>query len=613
MKVRNEKRGNDLNDLCGTAARSAAELVEGILGGVRGTKSWELRDAVKGIFEGLGWRVLGEGVPLVGHRSKETYTVDLLMKGPKHWYTPEGVYKKFGLYYGKVFPRREVYERTKTDSNESVIARYLYGLVHDAGLDGRRIILATDGEFPRGDRARAAGEGVHLIDRYDLPEYARRSREATKKRLARENAVNGIRTKVLRQRPDIFEEVEEAVLQNAGAQAAAAAAAAAAHTRAAPGAQTPRPASIAATSVATAAGNTGGDAASDTAHADSGAGATNHTSYASVNGNAEKIRKDVLGLAYELGFNGFCNELFAPIKGNDLMKQAIGVALFSEFDKPAHVLVVGEPAGSKSLAKDIIMKNFDPTMREYVGANVTKAGLVINLATGNKGVLAYADKKFVIVDEFDKIPGEDMRYCYELLSNGECAVHSGNVHETIRSNFTAVAFANPMYETFKKDPIEEIGLNPALISRFALIIKTNPMSREDRREHYINKFYDEAGFDKLENFDNWVGLARLHKPARIVSPDRLGEYVDWAVELVEEWSGKKIRRDDRMGDYLIRIPASIAKAEFGQITDAVLESAYSLVEQSLSSWKGGPNHPNLSGGVTKGEEAGAKTAGNGGA
>jgi len=170
----------------------------------------------------------------------------------------------------------------------------------------------------------------------------------------------------------------------------------------------------------------------------------------------------------------------AELEGNELMKRALCCALFSTPQEPVHVLVVGDPASGKTLARDIIVKKLGPEV-ELIEANATKAGLVCNLATGEPGVLTYSDGKIVVVDEFDKIPEQDVEYCLELLSNGKCSVHSARVHETIESHFIMIAFANPVKTAFVRNPIKDIGLPPILASRFAFIIKAEELEASRRR------------------------------------------------------------------------------------------------------------------------------------
>lgn len=200
--------------------------------------------------------------------------------------------------------------------------------------------------------------------------------------------------------------------------------------------------------------------------------------------------EEVVSLARTTGFQGFADSFFSELGGNNLMKQALTCALFSKPEEPVHVLLVGDPAGGKTLARDIIARKLGPDI-ELVGANVTRAGLVCNLATGEPGVLAYADGKVVLVDEFDKIPEQDIEYCLELLSNGKCSVHAARVHETIESHFVMIAFANPVETIFVREPMKEIGLPPILLSRFALIVKVEELEAERRRDILKSKLLGE--------------------------------------------------------------------------------------------------------------------------
>ena len=45
----------------------------------------------------------------------------------------------------------------------------------------------------------------------------------------------------------------------------------------------------------------------------------------------------------------FYEEFFSDITGTDLMKKAITIALFSTFDEPVNVLILGDPGSAKTL------------------------------------------------------------------------------------------------------------------------------------------------------------------------------------------------------------------------------------------------------------------------
>ncbi|OYT62615.1 hypothetical protein B6U81_00460 [Thermoplasmatales archaeon ex4484_30] len=294
--------------------------------------------------------------------------------------------------------------------------------------------------------------------------------------------------------------------------------------------------------------------------------------------------EQILEFAKERGFDGFWKNAFEEIKGNEIMKKALAVSMFSTFQEPVHTLIIGEPGSSKTLAKEIIEQNFKNITS--IGANTTRAGLVINLATGELGALAYSHERLVLVDELDKIPGEDIEYCYELLSNGKCSVHSAKLHEEIKSNFIMIAFANPSSQVFGKNPLQEISLPPLLMSRFALIVKTEKIDKESRLELFKQKFYGGGEIKEKPSFYNqWIEMARNHTPAITASNKRIDEYLSTINEIVEETYTTKLRRDLRMGDYIRRVPQAIARASFESISNEVLDEAEEIFIQSISTWK----------------------------
>jgi len=294
-------------------------------------------------------------------------------------------------------------------------------------------------------------------------------------------------------------------------------------------------------------------------------------------------RQKIVSFAQERGFDVFWQNVFEEIHGNDIMKQALTVSMFSSYTEPVHLLVIGDPGSSKTLAKDIIAKNFKDI--SLVGGNSTRSGLVCNLTSGALGVLAYSDLKLVLVDEFDKIPKEDIEYCSELLSNGKASVHSARVHKNIESRFIMIAFANPKSKLFGPNPIDDIGLSPILMSRFSLIIKTEDLAKEERMELFKTKFYGISELKEVpELYDQWVKLARLHKPETKVSEDKLKKYLDNTDKIFQKYSNTPLRRDLRMGDYVKRIPMAIARAEFSNVTNKILDKAEKILDESLKLW-----------------------------
>lgn len=294
-------------------------------------------------------------------------------------------------------------------------------------------------------------------------------------------------------------------------------------------------------------------------------------------------QQGIVDFAKTRGFHGFWQNVFSEIKGNEIMKKAMTVSMFSSFKEPLHVLVLGDPGSSKSLAKDIITRNFqDLTL---VGANATRSGLVCNMATGALGVLSYSDNKLVLADEFDKIPKDNIEFCYELLSNGKTSIHSARIHQNIESCFIMIGFANPRTKVFGCNPINDIGLSPILMSRFALVVKTENLEKEDRMALFKKKFFGGAEITKVpELYDQWVKLARFHEPQITASDRCVQDYLEIADEIYQKHYSTSLRRDLRMGDYTRRIPLAIARSNFSDVSDEVIEEAKKILTESMSDW-----------------------------
>jgi DNA replicative helicase MCM subunit Mcm2 (Cdc46/Mcm family) len=304
-----------------------------------------------------------------------------------------------------------------------------------------------------------------------------------------------------------------------------------------------------------------------------------------VEAGIQVSRKEVLSFAKSKGFDHFWKNVFEEIKGNEVMKQGIACSLFSSPYEPVHILVVGNPASAKTMAKDILVQNFSDIV--LIGANSTRAGLVVNRVSGDPGALTFSDGKVVVIDELDKIPEQDIEYTYELLSNGRCRVDTGKIHQDIESHFTAIALANPSEQVFVKDRplMEQIGLPPALLSRFALIVRAEDIGEEDMRDLMLRKMYMSGEIKSLTKlYDYWVKLARQHNSRLRASKASVTTYIDKVLRLVNAFRDTPLRRDARMSDYARRLPMAIARSEFRDVEDEDLELALDIFEASLQGW-----------------------------
>ena len=287
--------------------------------------------------------------------------------------------------------------------------------------------------------------------------------------------------------------------------------------------------------------------------------------------------------AKKRGFNGFWKNVFQEIHGNDVMKKVISASMFSTFKEPVHSLVIGEPGSSKTMAKEIISSQFSDITN--VGANTTRSGLVCNLGTGDLGALPHSHNKLVLVDEFDKIPKDNIEYCYELLSNGKCSVHSAKVHQNIKSEFIMISFANPKSKIFGKDALADIGLSPLLTSRCALIVRVQNIGKDDRIDLFQKKFYRSGEIrEKHDYYDQWMKLARNYEPEITAADGVVKKYIRDINEIVENYYATTLRRDLRMADYIRRVPLAIARASFSPVDNDIIKEAASIFKESIKTW-----------------------------
>jgi len=294
--------------------------------------------------------------------------------------------------------------------------------------------------------------------------------------------------------------------------------------------------------------------------------------------------EEILSFARQRGFAGFWQAVFEEIQGLDVMKQALAAGLFSLPHEPVHVLIIGDPGSAKSLARDILLRNFSGLTP--VGGNTTRAGLVCSRSNGEPGALAFSDGKVVLVDEFDKIDPVDLSYCLELLSNGRCDVHSAKIHQTIQSRFTMFAFANPEGDIFSGDPRGDIGMRPTVMSRFALVVRVAAIKRDEMLNLFSSSFDSKRELNRLpQYYDQWLKLAHLYQPEIQVSLEKRQQYLYEIADIVEEHINTPLRRDIRMKDYLRRVPEAIARAEFAPVQDRHLEAALELFRKSLETWQ----------------------------
>ncbi len=301
-------------------------------------------------------------------------------------------------------------------------------------------------------------------------------------------------------------------------------------------------------------------------------------------------------------------EAVAPhIHGHEVIKKAVSLQLFScveegQIRERVHVLIVGDPATAKSQILQHVTEHLAPRGVYVSAQHVTGAGLTAAAErtedgwTLEAGAVVMADGGMIAIDELDKASRSDLNALLEAMESGKISVAKAGITTTLNARCAVLAAANPEAGRWQGGhPIEEINLDPALLSRFDVILFTRdePDPEHDRlvAERMMKAFDGE--FDEIEGkyglLRRYVLYATKELPNVTISEDAREELRDWfvsarqeAADRVDEGDLRTVPVTRRQMGSVLRLARASARMRLSETVDREdVSVALSIIEEFM--------------------------------